>query len=482
VRGRLLTVAQIVIYGQLTLLALLVWLRFRERKVLFWMFAFLLSATLWVSLDQTLFPWLLDWPAAAAFYGPTFHSIEDIALWFLLLYLLELDQYPALLKWTKVLAWITLCSAIADGLVFYMPHRDAHALLFELLDAIATIGFSTPAVFPFILIALALRKKMDPARRFVAIAAFLSDMYFVVHHTAVQGQRFTLLRFGDPMMNPMFRIGGVEVSIPAVLSLVLVYAIVYALYRYMVEQGQRQGVMLQEYRNARAVQQVLIPENAPDIPGYAIQSVYKPYGEVGGDFFQIMPLAEGGVMVVIGDVSGKGMPAAMTVSLLVGTIRTLAHYTQRPGAMMAAMNQRLIGRSHGGFTTCLVLRADPDGTLTIANAGHISPYLGGKELALDTGLPLGIAWSPAYEETTFQFAVGEQLTLVTDGVVEARDVSGTLLGFERTAALSVQSAEAVAATAQGFGQDDDITVLTLTRSSYADGGPARTAGGFAWRT
>jgi hypothetical protein len=464
VRSRLLTIAQIVIYGQLSLLALVVWLRFRDRKVLFWMFAFLLSATLWISLDETLFPWLLNWPMVAGFYGPTFHSMEDVALWFLLLYLLDLDQYPALVRWTKVLAWITLGSAIGDGLVFDMLNRGAHVLLFEVLDAIATLGFSLPAVFPFVLIALAFRKKMNPARKFVAIAAFVSDMYFVVHHTAVQGERFTRLTFGDRMMNPMFRIGGVEVSMPAVLSLLLVCAIVYALYRYMVEQGQRQGVMLQEYRNARAVQQVLIPENAPDIPGYAIHSVYKPYGEVGGDFFQIMPLAEGGVMVVIGDVSGKGMPAAMTVSLLVGTIRTLAHYTQRPGAMMAAMNQRLIGRSHGGFTTCLVLRADPDGTLTIANAGHISPYLSGRELALDTGLPLGIVWSPAYDETRFQMAVGEQLTLVTDGVVEARDASGALLGFERTTALSVQSAEAVAEAAQGYGQDDDITVLTLTRS------------------
>jgi len=464
VRSRLLTIAQIVIYGQLSLLALVVWLRFRDRKVLFWMLVFLLSATLWISMDWTLFPWLLNWTMVAGFYGPTFHSMEDVALWFLLLYLLELDQYPRLVKWTKILAWITLCSAIGDGLVYDMPHRDAHVLLFEVLDAIATIGFSLPAVFPFVLIALAFRKKMNPARKFVAIAAFLSDMYFVVHHTAVQGERFTGLRFGDWMMNSMFKVWGVEVTMPAVLSLLLVCAIVYALYRYMLEQGQRQGVMVQEYRNARAVQQVLIPENAPDIPGYVIHSVYKPYGEVGGDFFQIMPLAAGGVMVVIGDVSGKGMPAAMLVSLLVGTLRTLAHYTQSPGAMMAAMNQRLIGRSNGGFTTCLVLRADPDGTLTMANAGHISPYLAGKELLLDTGLPLGIVWSPAYAETTFRIAVGEQLTMVTDGVVEARDASGALLGFERTTALSVQSAEAVAATAQGYGQDDDITVLTLTRS------------------
>jgi hypothetical protein len=462
-RSRLLTIAQIVMYGQLSLLALVVWLRFRDRKVLFWMFAFLLSSTLWIALDQTLFPWLLNWPLIAGFYGPTFHSMEDVALWFLLLYLLELDQYPALVKWTKVLAWITLCSAIGDGLVFDMPHRDAHVLLFEVLDAIATIGFSLPAVFPLVLIALAFRKKMNPARKFVAIAAFLSDIYFVAHHTAVQGERFTRLTFGDRMMNPMFTIWGVEVSMPAVLSLLLVCAIVYALYEYMVEQGQRQGVMLQEYRNARAVQQVLIPENAPDIPGYAIQSVYKPYGEVGGDFFQVIPLADGSVLVVVGDVSGKGMPAAMLVSLLVGTLRTLAHYTRSPGAMMAAMNQRLIGRSNGGFTTCLVLRADPDGTLTMANAGHISPYLAGRELVLETGLPLGIVWSPAYAETTFKIAVGEQLTMVTDGVVEARDASGTLLGFERTTALSVESAEVVAEAAEGFGQDDDITVLTLTR-------------------
>jgi hypothetical protein len=463
VRRKLLTLAQIIIYAQLSILAALIWLRSRERKLLFWMFAFLLSATLWVSLDQTLFPWLLASPAAAAFYGPTSHSLEDVTLWFLLLYLLDLDQFPDLLKWTRVLAWITLCSAIADGLIFYMPHRDAHMLRFELLDAAATVGFSTPSIFPFILIALAFRKRMNPARQLVAIAAFLADIYFVVHHTAVQGERFTHLTFGDTMMNPMFAIAGVNVTMPAVLSLLLVCAIVYALYHYMVEQGQKQRVILQEYRNARAVQQVLIPENSPDIPGYSIQSVYKPYGEVGGDFFQIIPLAEGGVIVVIGDVSGKGMPAAMTVSLLVGTIRTLAHYTQTPGVIMAAMNQRLIGRSHGGFTTCLVLRADPDGTLTIANAGHISPYLAGQELTLDTGLPLGIVWSPTYPETTSHIAPGQQLTLVTDGVVEARDPSGALLGFERTIALSIQSAEAVATAAQNFGQDDDITVLTLTR-------------------
>jgi hypothetical protein len=224
-----------------------------------------------------------------------------------------------------------------------------------------------------------------------------------------------------------------------------------------------------ELAAARAVQQVLIPEDIPTIPGFKIQSVYQPYGEVGGDFFQILPVkgerGDGGVLVVIGDVSGKGMPAAMTVSLLVGTVRTLAHYTQCPGEILAAMNRRMLARSGGGFTTCLVLRADADGTLTVANAGHIAPYLACKELPLENGLPLGLSAETTYIESIFNLKENEQLTLLTDGVVEARNKTGELFGFDRTAAIGIQSAEAIAQNAQAFGQDDDITVLTLARTA-----------------
>ncbi len=185
-------------------------------------------------------------------------------------------------------------------------------------------------------------------------------------------------------------------------------------------------------------------------------------------FFQVLPIKSdsgaGGVLVIIGDVSGKGMPAAMTVSLLVGTVRTLAHYTQRPGEILAAMNQRMLARSHGGFTTCLALRADADGTLTIANAGHIAPYIDGKEPPLENGLPLGISADTIYAESTFQLSPKQQLTLLTDGVIEARDKAGALFGFERSASLSTQPADAIAQAAQAFGQDDDITVLSVTRT------------------
>ena len=218
-----------------------------------------------------------------------------------------------------------------------------------------------------------------------------------------------------------------------------------------------------EIESARMVQQVLIPTEIPKAAGFDIQCVYKPAGQVGGDFFQIIPIAAGGLLVAIGDVSGKGLPAAMTVSLLVGTVRTLAHYTQSPAEILAAMNQRMLGRSKGGFTTCLILRVDSDGTLSAANAGHLAPYYDGSEVMLENSLPLGLAGNASYVEKEVSLAPGAQLTLVTDGVVEARDDSGMLFGFERAAAISRESAESIAKTAQQFGQEDDITVLTLSR-------------------
>jgi len=134
-----------------------------------------------------------------------------------------------------------------------------------------------------------------------------------------------------------------------------------------------------------------------------------------------------------------------------------------PEQILASMNQRMLVRSGGGFTTCLVLRVDTDGTLTLANAGHLAPYCNRKELPLENGLPLGLAAGTLYTESSFQFDANTQLTLVTDGVVEARGNNGELYGFDRAATISTQSAEFIARAAQAWGQDDDITVLTLTR-------------------
>jgi hypothetical protein len=237
----------------------------------------------------------------------------------------------------------------------------------------------------------------------------------------------------------------------------------WVIVRDLLQDRREKQRLATEIEAARLVQQVLIPEEIPSVSGFAIRAVYQPFSEVGGDFFQILPVAQDGVLIVIGDVSGKGMPAAMTVSLFIGTIRTLARYTQSPAEILAEMKQRMLGRSRGGFTTCLALRVDSRGVLTVANAGHISPYLRGTELDIQGGLPLGLAAEATYAESTFSLSFGHQLTLLTDGVVEARNLTGELLGFERTAEIAGEAAELIAQKAKEFGQNDDITVLTIAR-------------------
>lgn len=219
--------------------------------------------------------------------------------------------------------------------------------------------------------------------------------------------------------------------------------------------------MAAELEAARAVQHVMVPDEIPVVPGFRVECVYRPAGQVGGDFFQIVPLPAGGAIVAIGDVSGKGMPAALMVSLLVGTLRTAVESTSSPAALLATLNRNLIGRSSCGFTTCLILKLARDGAVTLADAGHLAPYVDGTELAIEAGLPLGLEANTVYSETTLQFAPDQKLTLITDGVVEARSTAGELFGFERTRALSSETAEAIAQAAQSFGQEDDITVLTF---------------------
>jgi serine phosphatase RsbU (regulator of sigma subunit) len=249
-------------------------------------------------------------------------------------------------------------------------------------------------------------------------------------------------------------------------ALILVALATLAVYvRDLIEDRREKRRLAAELEAARGVQQVLIPEEIPSVAGFAIQGIYRPAGEVGGDFFQIFPVKDGAVLIVMGDVSGKGLPAAMTVSLLAGAVRTLVHYTQSPGEILAAMNQRMLHRNGGGFTTCVAVLADRDGTLTVANAGHLAPYLGGQEIPLESGLPLGLSADTVYVESIFTMADGQQLTIVTDGVVEARDPSGALFGFERTALHSTESAEAIVEAAQRFGQEDDISIICLTLTS-----------------
>src|ERR1017187_3066438 len=121
----------------------------------------------------------------------------------------------------------------------------------------------------------------------------------------------------------------------------------------------------------------------------------------------------GGMTIVVGDVSGKGLPAAMMVSVLVGAIRAEAAHGADPASLLASLNDRTMGRSQGGFTTCLTMHITPEGLVTLANAGHLPPYLNGREIAMPGSLPLGIVAGARYDSITIALAPGDRLTFVS---------------------------------------------------------------------
>ena len=249
-------------------------------------------------------------------------------------------------------------------------------------------------------------------------------------------------------------------------SLILVdVAVAAMLLRRAWKAWRESGSLRAEFEAAREVQQQLVVP-AVDVPGFRIESAYAPAKQVGGDFFRILPGENDGVLVVVGDVSGKGLKAAMTVSAIMGALHDYS--SSRPADVLAHLNRVLHGRV-SGFVTCCAAAIARDGGMTIANAGNPAPYRNGEEMAVEPGLPLGMLAEASYAETRTQIGAGERLTFVSDGVVEARDDSGALFGFERTAGISTQPAEDIAQAAQAFGQDDDITVVTLRLAPAAIG-------------
>ena len=232
---------------------------------------------------------------------------------------------------------------------------------------------------------------------------------------------------------------------------------------------RREVWLAAEFEAARQIQQVLLPDQQDQCPGFRVECIYQPAEQVGGDFFQQIADGRCGMLLVVGDVSGKGLPAAMLVSVLVGAIRAQAAHSTDPAAMLRSLNDRLMGRAHGGFTTCLAAHITASGLLTIANSGHLPPYLNGEELGIPGALPLGLLPNANYECATVDLQPGDRLTFVSDGVVEAQSKSSShasshaadLFGFERTRALSLQPAAEIAEAARLFGQTDDITVVTV---------------------
>jgi hypothetical protein len=269
---------------------------------------------------------------------------------------------------------------------------------------------------------------------------------------------------GHSYQSPLtMQLGPVPIHFATVADFIGLLAIVVIIFfRFLRIQRDRERAS-SELAAARNVQELLIPQEQINTPGFEVDSIYNPAAEVGGDFYHVEPTHDGGLLVVIGDVAGKGLKAAMNVSMVMGALR---RSTERaPARILESLNRVLEGSD--GITTCQAIWFAANGEVVIANAGHLPPYLNTQEVNLPGGLPLGVLEAVNYDEIRLYLHPGDRLLLMSDGVVEARRAGGELFGFDRVHNLSNQSAFYIADAAKAFGQEDDITVLTVRRLAAA---------------
>lgn len=460
ISGDLFDYGLILVRVFIAFLALVLWSRNRKEQLFIWL-AIYTAAPVAIDILNRLFRIPFPWNIARSLNQPIY-VFYHISMWFLLVWLLRLHENATLVRSTRVLAWVAIAAGVADGLLAFFW---ANATLWmQWANGLLDIFIVLIQAFPFVVIGIGMRQKFDGSRWAVALGALILQLIYTLEASTALGRRFTHWSFFDFINEPLFKIQGVRFYPEKVVSLILFAAILYAVYRYALEQQARQNLMEREIQSAREIQQVLVPDALPSVEGYAITSAYQPALEVGGDFFQIIPNPDGSTIVALGDVSGKGLKAGMNVSMIVGVLRAEAGSTC-PAKILAALNRCLAGRMAGGFATGMVFRIDQDGTLTFANAGHLPPYLNGQEYPLDASLPLGLIAYSDYTEMSLQLQPGDQLSVYTDGLLEATNEAGELFGFERMKDLFANrpTAQQAMKAAIEFGQEDDITVLTITR-------------------
>ena len=236
--------------------------------------------------------------------------------------------------------------------------------------------------------------------------------------------------------------------------LLMFFAMGLVLNKRKTDTEREQARLQQELSAAAQVQSLLLPGLATE----GVEATYIPASEVGGDFYQVLERPDGSRVILVGDVSGKGLKAAMLVSVAIGALRR--EKSSSPAEILAGLNEALLGQ--GGFVTCCCIYYTQGGELTVASAGHPAPYCDGREVEVLAGLPLGVVAGAEWQETRMQLPVGSQITLVSDGVVEAENADRELFGFDRTRDISTKSAAEIASAAKAWGQTDDTTVLTVS--------------------
>jgi serine phosphatase RsbU (regulator of sigma subunit)/predicted ester cyclase len=250
----------------------------------------------------------------------------------------------------------------------------------------------------------------------------------------------------------------------------------------LVQEMREREHIEQELQVARSIQQASLPKEVPQLEGWRITPIYQPAREVGGDFYDFHLLSEGRLGVVVGDATGKGVPAALVMATTCGMLRLAAQSYASPGEMLQRVNEALFPSIPANmFVTCLYGVLDPkSGRFTYANAGHDLPYLwhgGGEcEELRARGMPLGLMPGMSYEQRETILRTGEATFFYSDGLVEAHDPEGEMFGFPRLQTLIAEHGEdkslettlleeLYSFVGEGWEQEDDITLLTLRRSA-----------------
>jgi len=334
------------LYALVSLLSFIAWMRDRKQWLLFWMSLFAAEPMIATTLLELRLPYSWAW---VQFLVQATIAAREAAGWFLIIWLLQLHEETRLVRYVRIAAIAGIASGLADGYLSFLYPNLISATFMQVADAVLTFPSVAFEVIPAILVAIAIvkRKRLDLARWLVAIFAFLNAIVYWAENASVQGIRFTHWTLSNRIESPLFIFNGNPFALSTILRTLMFLSIVYAVIHYTIEGRRRQNAMEQELQNARELQQVLVPEAMPALAGFTLTSAYRPAQEVGGDFFQIIPLDRGSTLIVLGDVSGKGLKAAMAVSMIVGAVRTLAETTNSPAEILAGLNRRLVGRLQG---------------------------------------------------------------------------------------------------------------------------------------
>lgn len=349
-------------------------------------------------------------------------------------------------RWRRIMIPILLCSGVPGILL------DRY----NLICAIVLSFTSSLAFFAAIAVQWKHRDRRSVLWPLLALCALnivpsmASNIKWMV--TNVIPFYFVPVRFGD-----------VTLFIPSLISLSILSLAVIANIRKLLKANRQQLEIEAELRSARQIQEYLAQSAETLFEGFSLEIRAVAAKEVGGDFHQVIRRDDESIWILIGDVSGKGLSSAIWASMVVGAFRDLVWDCQSPSEGLSRLNRSLSGLPPGLFVTALLCRIHRSGSVLLANAGHLLPFMEGDWLEVTSGPPLGLLSSCTYPEHPLTLLPGQRIVFVTDGLVEARDVRGQLLGFPAVGRMLAagNSLAQLEEAAVSHGLSDDLTIVEV---------------------